>query len=39
MQTISSFYGISTMTYLKDKEHNLNHVQAVYGEKGLRLQC
>ena len=33
MPTISTFYGIIIMMYLKDKEHNPPHIHAFYGEK------
>ena len=32
MPTISTFYGIIIMMYLKDKEHNPPHIHAFYGE-------
>ena len=32
MPTISSFYGIIIMMYLKDKEHNPPHIHAFYGD-------
>ena len=32
MPTISTFYGIVIMMYLKDKEHNPPHIHAFYGE-------
>ena len=31
MPTISVFYGITIMMYLRDKEHNPPHVHAFYG--------
>ena len=31
MPTIASFYGITIMMYLKDKEHNPPHIHASYG--------
>ena len=31
MPTISIFYGIVIMMYLKDKEHNPPHIHAFYG--------
>ena len=31
MPTISVFYGIIIMMYLKDKEHNPPHIHAFYG--------
>ncbi len=31
MPTISIFYGISIMMYLKSKEHNPPHIHATYG--------
>ena len=34
MPTISTFYGITIMMYLKDKEHNPPHIHAFYGEYG-----
>lgn len=33
MPTISTFYGIIIMMYLKDKEHNPPHIHAFYGEE------
>ena len=33
MPTISTFYGIIIMMYLRDKEHNPPHIHAFYGEK------
>ena len=33
MPTISVFYGICIMIFLKIKEHNPPHVHAFYGEK------
>ena len=33
MPTISTFYGIVIMMYLRDKEHNPPHIHAFYGEK------
>ncbi len=33
MPTISTFYGIIIMMYLKDKEHNPPHIHAFYGDK------
>ncbi len=33
MPTISIFYGIIIMMYLKGKKHNPPHVHAFYGEK------
>lgn len=32
MPTISVFYGISIMMYLRDKEHNPPHIHAFYGD-------
>lgn len=32
MPTISMFYGIIIMMYLRDKEHNPPHIHAFYGE-------
>ena len=32
MPTISVFYGIIIMMYLKDKEHNPPHIHAFYGD-------
>lgn len=31
MPTISVFYGITIMMYLRDKEHNPPHIHAFYG--------
>lgn len=31
MPTISVFYGIIIMMYLRDKEHNPPHIHAFYG--------
>ena len=33
MPTISVFYGIVVMMYLKDKEHNPPHIHAFYGDE------
>ena len=33
MPTISTFYGIIIMMYLRDKEHNLPHIHAFYGDE------
>lgn len=33
MPTISTFYGIIIMMYLKDKEHNPPHIHAFYGNE------
>ena len=33
MPTISTFYGIYIMMYLKNKEHNPPHVHAFYGNE------
>lgn len=33
MPTISVFYGIRIVMYLRDKEHNPPHVHAIYGEQ------
>lgn len=33
MPTISVFYGITVMMYLKDKEHNPPHIHAFYGSE------
>ena len=33
MPTISTFYGIIIMMYLKDKEHNPTHIHAFYGSQ------
>ena len=33
MPTISTFYGIIIMMYLRDKEHNPPHIHAFYGEE------
>ena len=33
MPTISVFYGICIMMYLKDKEHNPPHIHAFYGSE------
>ena len=33
MPTISIFYGIVVMMYLKDKEHNPPHIHAFYGNE------
>ena len=33
MPTISIFYGIIIMMYLKNKEHNPPHIHAFYGEE------
>lgn len=33
MPTISVFYGITIMMYLKDKEHNPPHIHAFYGSE------
>ena len=33
MPTISTFYGIIIMMYLKDKEHNPPHIHAFYGDQ------
>ena len=33
MPTISVFYGIVIMMYLKDKEHNPPHIHAFYGSE------
>jgi hypothetical protein len=32
MPTISTFYGIVIMMYLKDKEHNPPHIHAFYND-------
>ncbi len=32
MPTISVFYGIIIMMYLRDKEHNPPHIHAFYGD-------
>lgn len=32
MPSISTFYGIVIMMYLKDKEHNPPHIHAFYGD-------
>ena len=32
MPTISTFYGIIIMMYLRDKEHNPPHIHAFYGD-------
>lgn len=32
MPTISTFYGIMVVMYLRNKEHNPPHVHAIYGE-------
>ena len=32
MPTISIFYGIVVMMYLRDKEHNPPHIHAFYGD-------
>ena len=32
MPTISHFYGIIIVMYLRDKEHNPPHIHAAYGE-------
>ena len=32
MPTISTFYGIVIMMYLRDKEHNPPHIHAFYGD-------
>ena len=32
MPTISVFYGIVIMMYLRDKEHNPPHIHAFYGD-------
>jgi hypothetical protein len=34
MPTISVFYGITIMMYLKNKEHNPPHIHAFYGNEG-----
>ena len=34
MPTISFFYGITIIMHLSDKEHNLPHIHAIYGEYG-----
>ena len=33
MPTISVFYGITIMMYLRDKEHNPPHIHAFYGNE------
>ncbi len=33
MPTISVFYGITIMMYLRDKEHNPPHIHAFYGDE------
>lgn len=33
MPTISVFYGITIMMYLKNKEHNPPHIHAFYGNE------
>ena len=33
MPTISTFYGIIIMMYLRDKEHNPPHIHAFYGDE------
>lgn len=33
MPTISMFYGIIIMMYLKEKEHNPPHIHALYGSE------
>ena len=33
MPTISTFYGIYIMMYLKNKEHNPPHIHAFYGNE------
>ena len=33
MPTISTFYGIIIMMYLRDKEHNPPHIHAFYGDQ------
>ena len=33
MPTISTFYGIIVMMYLRDKEHNPPHIHAFYGDE------
>ena len=33
MPTISMFYGIIIMMYLRDKEHNPPHIHAFYGDE------
>ncbi|MCR5348072.1 MAG: DUF4160 domain-containing protein [Bacilli bacterium] len=33
MPTISVFYGIIIMMYLRDKEHNPPHIHAFYGDE------
>lgn len=33
MPTISTFYGITIMINLRDKEHNPPHVHAFYGDE------
>mgnify|MGYP003310300520 FL=1 len=32
MPTISIFYGIMIVMYLRNKEHNPPHIHAIYGE-------
>lgn len=33
MPTISIFYGITIVMYLRDKEHNPPHIHAYYGDE------
>lgn len=33
MPTISTFYGISIIMYLRNKEHNPPHIHAFYGDE------
>ena len=33
MPTISTFYGIITMMYLRDKEHNPPHIHTFYEDE------
>ena len=33
MPTISTFYGICIMMYLRNKEHNPPHIHAFYGDE------